>query len=262
MAYQQTIRYRTYIKETIVEALRAVFQNHPDPLLRGVKISPELPMDRSSYPAIIVRYFNRSLRNAGIGHHEWMLATPEGYEPKLFQKFRHFMYNGDIELKVLAMSSKDRDFLADAVVQAVGMSETETYTKAFLNRIYNANPETEEQSKYHFINLATDEFSELGDQEGPAPWMEEDLLVYSATFRIPIFGEFYSRLLTDQTAYGFVTAVEIYPWIPDIPAPTDPATGGANPDPAGWNIDPTTGEPNPNPEDPSPWLSSGDVIVG
>lgn len=237
--YQQTIRYRTYIKETISEALRIVFTNHPDPLLRGVKIGPELPTDRASYPAIIVRYFNRRLRNAGIGHHEWFLATPEGYEPKLYQKFKHFYYTGDIELKILAMSSKDRDFLADALVQTIGMADAETYTKAFINRVYNADPELEEQSKYHFINLATDEFQELGDQEGPAPWMEEDLLVYSATFRVPIFGEFYSRLLTDQTSYGFVTAVEIYPWIPDI----EP-------------------EPNPDPDDPGEWVTGEDVIVG
>lgn len=236
---QQTIRYRTYIKETIVEALRAVFEAHPDPLLRNTKVTPELPMDRSSYPAVIVRYYNRSLRNAGIGHHEWMLATPVGYEPKLFQKFRHFMYNGDIEFKVLAMSSKDRDYLADAVVQTIGMAEAEHYTKAFLNRVYNADPAIEPQSQYHFINLSTDEFSELGDQEGPAPWMEEDLLVYSATFRVPIFGEFYSRLLTDQTSYGVVTAVEVYPWIPDLES-----------------------EPNPNPNDPAPWLSGEDVVLG
>lgn len=237
--YQNTVRYRTYIKETIVEALRAVFSEHPDPLLRGTKVSVELPTDRASYPAVIVRYFNRSINNAGIAHHEWMLATPEGYEPKLYQKFRHFMYKGDIELKVLAMSSKDRDFLADAIVQTVGMAESETYTKAFLERVYDADPEIEIQSKYHFINLATDQFSELGDQEGPAPWMEEDLLVYSATFRIPIFGEFYSRLLTDQTSYGVVEKVEVYPWIEDI----EP-------------------EPNPDPDETNPWLSSGDVTLG
>jgi hypothetical protein len=237
--YQQTIRYRTYIKETMVEALRDVFDDHPDPLLQNVKITPELPTDRASYPAIIVRYYNRDLRNAGIAHHEWHLATPEGYEPKLYQKFRHFMYHGDVEFKILALSSKDRDFLADALVQAIGMAEAETYTKTFLDRIYNADPEDEEQSKYHFINLATDEFSELGDQEAPAPWMEEDLLVYSATFRVPIFGEFYSRLLTDQTSYGFVTAVEVYPWIPDIEE-----------------------EPDPDPDEPNPWLSSEDVTLG
>lgn len=237
--YQQTVRYRTYIKETMVESLRSVFTAHPDPLLRGTKVSVELPTDRSSFPAVIVRYFNRNIRNAGVGHHEWMLATPEGYEPKLFQKFRHFMYAGDIELKILAMSSKDRDFLADALVQIIGMAEAETYSKAFLNRVYNANPVTEEQSKYHFVNLATDDFQELGDQEGPAPWMEEDLLVYSATFRVPIFGEFYSRLLTDQTSYGFVEKVEVYPWIEDIET-----------------------EPNPNPEEENPWLSSEDVTLG
>jgi hypothetical protein len=237
--YQHTIGYRTYIKQTLVEALRDVFDDHPDPLLRGTKVSVELPTDRASYPAVIVRYYNRSLRNAGIGHHEWMLATPEGYEPKLFQKFKHFMYNGDIEFKILAMSSKDRDFLADAVVQAIGMAETESYTKAFLNRVYEADPVLEPGSQYHFINLATDEFSELGDQETLAPWMEEDLLVYTATFRIPIFGEFYSRLLTDQTSYGIVQKVEIYPWIPDLEV-----------------------EPDPNPEDQSPWLSGEDVALG
>lgn len=237
--YQQTVRYRTYIKETMVEALRAVFQNHPDPLLSDTKITVELPTDESSYPAIIVRYYNRYLRNAGIGHHEWFLATPEGYEPKLYQKFQHFMYAGDVEFKVLALSSKDRDFLADALVQTIGMSKSETYTQAFVNRVYDSDHEAEPQSLYHFINLATDDFQELGDQEQNAPWMEEDLLVYSATFRVPIFGEFYSRLLTDTTSYGVVQKVEMYPWIPVV----EP-------------------EPNPNPEDESPWLSSEDVTLG
>lgn len=237
--YQNTIRYRTYIKETIVEALRDVFDDHPDPLLRNTKITPELPTDESSYPAIIIRYYNRKINNSGIGHHEWMLATPEGYEPKLYQKFKHFFYKGDIEFKVLTLSSKDRDFLVDALVQTIAMGETEAYTRTFLDRVYRANPEAEEQSKYHFINLSTDDFQELGDQEGPAPWMEEDLLVYSSIFRVPIFGEFYSRLLTDQTSYGTVQKVEMYPWIPDLEE-----------------------EPDPNPEDESPWLSSEDVTLG
>jgi hypothetical protein len=237
--YQQTVRYRTYIKETLVEALRDVFDDHPDPLLRNTKVTVELPTDESSFPVIIVRYFNRRLNNAGIGHHEWMLATPEGYEPKLYQKFKHFMYSGDVEFKIMALSSKDRDFLADALVQTLGMAETEAYSRTFLERVYNADPEIQTGSKYHFINLATDEFSELGDQEGPAPWMEEDLLVYSSTFRVPIFGEFYSRLLTDQTSYGIVQKVEMYPWIPDLEE-----------------------EPDPNPEDEAPWLSSEDVTLG
>lgn len=222
----------------MVEALREVFKNHPDPLLKTVKITPELPTDEASYPTIIVRYFNRSMQNAGVGHHEWFQITPEGYEPKLFQKFKHFIYKGDIEFKVLALSSKDRDFLADALVQVIGMAESETYTKAFLNRVYDADSTSEPSSLYHFINISTDSFQELGDQEQNAPWMEEDLLVYSATFRVPIMGEFYSRLLSDQTSYGKVEKVEVYPWIKNIDA-----------------------EPNPNPEDPSPWLSSGDVVV-
>jgi hypothetical protein len=235
-AYQQTVEYRTYIKQTVVEALRAVFSDHPDPLLKKTKVTVEMPTDEASYPAIVVRYYNRWIRNAGIGHYEWMLATPEGYEPKLYQKFKHFLYAGDVELKILALSSKDRDFLADAIVQTVGMADAETYTRAFLERVYNSDPEIEPGSQYHFINLKTDDFQELGDQETPAIWMEEDLLVYSATFRIPIFGEFYSRLLTDQTSYGTVEAVDLYPWIPDVDE-----------------------EPDHDPD--NPWLSSGDVII-
>jgi hypothetical protein len=223
----------------MAEALRQVFDGeHPDPLLRNINITPELPTTRADYPTIVIRYYNRSLRNAGIAHHEWFQATPDGYEPKLFQKFRHFMYNGDVEFKILALSSKDRDFLADALVQTIGMAEAEAYTRAFVERIYDSNQEAEPQSLYHFINLSTDEFSELGDQEAPAPWMEEDLLVYSTTFRIPIFGEFYSRLLTDQTSYGLVEKVETYPWVENVEE-----------------------EPDPNPEEPNPWLSSGDLVA-
>lgn len=236
--YQQTIRYRTYIKETLVEGLRDVFDGHPDPLLLNTKVTPELPTDRASYPAIIVRYYERGINNAGVGHHEWMLITPDGYEPRLYQKFKHFFYKGDIEFKILALSSKDRDFLADALVQTLGMGETETYSQGFAGRIYNADPDEEEHSKYHFLNLALDDFQGVGDQEGPAPWMEEDLLVYTTTYRVPIFGEFYSRLLTDQNNYGVVQKVELYPWIPDLET-----------------------EPNPNPEDQSPWLSLGNPPI-
>jgi hypothetical protein len=233
--YQHTIRYRTYIKETIIEALRDVFDDHPDPLFNDrVSVTPELPTTRSSYPSIIVRYYSRGLNSAGIAHHEWLKVTEDGVEPKLFQRFRHFFYKGDIELKVLALSSKDRDFLIDGLVQAVGMSDSETYTEVFHDRVYDADVDDDPQSKYHFINLATEGFEELPDQEAPAPWMEEDLLVYSGGIRVPIFGEFYSRDLTDSANYGVVTAVEVYPWIPEVEE-----------------------EPDPNPEDPAPWIDSG-----
>lgn len=235
---QQTPRYRTYIKETLTQALRDVFADHPDSLMRKTEITPELPLSRAQFPSIIIRYYERYIRNAGVGHSEWIKITDESTEPAIYQRFKHFLYGGDLEFYIIALSSKDRDWLADAVVQVISMADTENYSDAFLQRIYNPDQDAHPGSKLHFINLKTDEFSGYGDQDGLAPWMTDDVLAYRTSYRVPIFGEFYSRQLTSSDGYGLVTKVELYPWSPPEP------------------------EPNPNPEDPAQWLNLDNFQVG
>lgn len=238
--YQSTIRYRTYIKETMVEAMRLVFANHNDQFLRNTKVTVDLPMDRASFPSVIVRFYERRIWNAGIGHYEWVRITPDGTQPELFQRFKHFLYTGDVEFAILGLSSKDRDFMADAIVNIIGMSDTESYMNAFYDRIYNADTSTEPGAKSHFINLKSDDFQGFGDQEELAPWMPEDVLVYRTSYRVPIFGEFYSReLTTGGTNYGKVTKVDVYPYMP-----------------------PEETLPDPHPEDPAPWVTlDGNIVV-
>jgi hypothetical protein len=229
---QLTIRYRTYLKEAVVEALRQVFANHPDPSFRNTQVRIGYAIERAQLSnSIIVRYLERSIRNAGIGHAEWELISEEGASPEIWQRFKHFLYTGDLEFEIVTLSSRDRDWLADAMVNIIGMADTESYMAAFLNRIYNPDVTTEPSSKTHAINLRSDDFSGGGDVEGPAPWMAEDVFVYRTSFRVPVFGEFYSRELGQGQTYGKVTSIEAYPYMEDFES-----------------------VPDPNPEDPSPWV--------
>jgi hypothetical protein len=68
---QQSIRYKTYLKEAIVEAISAVFANHPDRLLRETKVSVDWPLERTDFPSVVIRFHERRPRNAGVGHEEW-----------------------------------------------------------------------------------------------------------------------------------------------------------------------------------------------
>lgn len=67
---EQTIRYKTYAKQTLVDGLTKVFSNHPDALLQRTKASIEYPKTEVDYPAVVVRMYERDIQNAGIGHSE------------------------------------------------------------------------------------------------------------------------------------------------------------------------------------------------
>jgi hypothetical protein len=88
-----TVRYKTYLKEAIVEALQNAFVGHPDDLLRSTEVVIEFPMTEAEYPAVVVRFYGRSVNQAGVAHHEF-LEVPRTVEEEAagvaprFQKFR------------------------------------------------------------------------------------------------------------------------------------------------------------------------------
>lgn len=66
----ETIRYKTYIKQTLVNALRSMFTAHPDQILSGTKSTIDFPNTQADYPAVVVRFYERTIKNAGLGHEE------------------------------------------------------------------------------------------------------------------------------------------------------------------------------------------------
>jgi hypothetical protein len=238
---ERTIPYKSYVKAAIVEALREVFLNHPDSKLRKTKVSIEFPTSQLSYPAIVVRFVERSIENAGVGHVEFLFV--ESDDPVAF-KFRHYLYHGDIEFGVYALSSLDRDLISDTLVQTLSMPDMAEYTENFFSRIYypinieadpNGAPGSDEdprnKHRWNYLNLNTDRLSPMGETQTPQPWLSEDQLVYQSSYRVGIMGEFYS-LPPEEAIDGFGTVqkVNVYPYLDGLESRPE-----GTPDSSSWS---------------------------
>lgn len=212
---EQTIPYKTYLKRSLVEGLTPVFGSHPDSLLRTTKVSIDFPNDRESYPAVLVRFYEQSIFNAGVGHVEFITDT----NTQITTKYKHYMYKGQAEFAIYTLSSLDREYISGSVVQTLAMGELLPYTKQFQDRIYDPDPVTKPDSLMNFVNLNTDLIQPTGETQLPAPWQPEDVLVYMCAYRVPVFGEFYS--LPPNTQLQNISKVNIYPYIDGLdPVPT------------------------------------------
>lgn len=235
---QSTIKYKTYIKESLVQALSSVFHSHPDVILQEkTKVGIDFPLTETEYPSVVIRFYERQINNAGVGHIEHFEDQDNAGQ---YIPYKHYLYQGDIEFAVYALSSYDRDIISDSIVQTLTMGQLEAYTNQFFNRIYSpsSNPAENEGGAYdpsidHMINLNTDQISGFGETQVQVPWESEDQLVYQTSYRVAIHGEFYSRTPVDQS-FGLVTEAEQFPYEPDI----------------GETV------PDPNPDDPAPWVES------
>lgn len=235
MAYpiQHTIRYKTYLKQCIVEALTAVFEDHPDTLLQDTKVRLESSFEEADYPTIVVGFQETDVRDAGVGHYERSFDETSG----LWYKQRRKHYYGNLTFTISALSTLDRDLISDALVETIMMSPVREYTNYFLTRIYE--PEEFERMKamptgsigtahyYNLLNLANQKLQPSGESEVPAPWGAEDVLVYQAGYSIATFGEVLS--LPPVVLYTLISDVRQYPYV----RPIDPVPTGAD-DPALW----------------------------
>lgn len=233
----QTIKYKTHIKTVIVEGLSEVFSNHPDSILRKTHVGIDFPLEEASYPSIVVRFYERDIHNAGVGHKE-SVETEEG--SGRWVNIEHFLYNGDIEFAVYALSSLDRDLVSDSLVQTLTMSKTEPYTRQLWDRVYSTGGADETN---HMMNLNTDKIQGFGETQQIAPWLPEDTMVYQVSYRIGIFGEFNSRIPA-AVNYGLVERIETYPYIGSIGEPV--------PEPGWSGPDDIQGTPDDEP-DSTPW---------
>lgn len=237
IAQQKTVSYKTYIKTALVEAVGNVFANHVDALLANTKVTVEYPHTRADYPSIIVKFSERDLRNAGVGHIQWIdreVVNPvSGLTETRARPYKHYLYSGDINFGVLALSSIDRDLISDSLVQIISMGDLTGYTNRFFNRIYNASvtdptsPNYDPYTGYHYININTDQLTPSGDGQQIVPWQSEDALVYQTGYGVGITGEFYS--LTPSEEFGYVAKVNEFPYLP-----SEAVSQGTATDPAPW----------------------------
>lgn len=230
---QITLQYVTFIKRAITESLQQAFKNHPDPTVAKARVAIDFGHDRWRMPGVIIKYYERELPNAGVGHVEYLPSPqdPDPSHPSLFIKYYHRMYKGDVAFDIYAMSSIDRDLIRDGLIEVLAMTDVTGPGENFINRFYNALNSTP-YGLWHFPVLNLDKITGYGEQAMIAPWEPEDMLVYQASYRVPIFGEFYSTTPTFPSSTGLLEEVDIYPYLPAFdPTPEEnPDVPGA----PGW----------------------------
>lgn len=203
--------YRRLVYRRIIDALRSVFDPGPDVYgdpqhytrdrqLDGLKITQEYPLKKIDYPCIVVQYQSSGVYNAGVGHEEWFY-DPDG----IWRKWNHSRFEGTLYFYIYALSTLDRDIVADALVEVIRFGRLESDTEPFFRMIY---PEGDSD----FLNLEqlmldSDQVRGGSDSASLAPWQPEDVLVYSTSYSVELHGGYYNT--HPKKTWPVYTAIEI-----------------------------------------------------
>lgn len=235
--HQQTLEYSTFIKRALRESLAAAFASHPSETVSNTRVALDFGRGRWTLPGVIIKFLERRLPNAGVGHVEYGISPtdPNPDSPTEWIKYYHRFYEGDVSFDIYAASAVDRDVVRDALVEVLAMTDTTVAGSNFINRFYNELNATP-YGLWHFPVLMLDNLTGYGENHTRAPWGGEDALVYQVTYRVPVFGEFYSNTPTSPSSLGILEYVDVYPWIDGTdPSPADnPDTIPPTPAPKGW----------------------------
>lgn len=219
-----------FVKRGIVQALQDAFSGHPDPTVANSRVSVDFGHDRWKLPGVIVKFYERELPNAGVAHVEYLPSATNSLQ---YYMYYHRRYKGDISFDIYGQSGVDRDLMRDALVEVLAMTDATTGGYAFIQRLYWALADTP-YGLWHYPVLNLDLITGYGEQVAIAPWQPEDMLVYQASYRVPIIGEFYSNTPADPP-FEAIDQVDLYPYTATDPLPAD------NPDP----VYPTFPDPVP-----------------
>lgn len=154
----------------------------PDPDFHNILVSIEYPAKPENYPSIWVDWSPTSgLQTAGIGHVEYGDPQDAGGDERSFMRWR---FAGTATFTVVALTSLERDRLADEVIRVLAFGLESGATSEFRNYIEN--------NEFLGLNGNFDEIETTGKAETPGtPWGTEEV-VYEITIGLGCVGEFVS----------------------------------------------------------------------
>lgn len=168
-------------KTLFVEALQNTFDNeHPVATLRGINISMEYPIEEAEFPSIWVDFTpTADLQVAGIGHVE-DVPTEDGS----FRRGTRWRFGGRISYTISAMSSRERDTIADEVVRMLAFGREYPALSQFR--------QTLEVNDLIQVSVQWDTITLGGKDEAPGtPWGSDEM-VYEITVGLDCQGSFVS----------------------------------------------------------------------
>lgn len=188
------------VKRAVMNALREALSgttlNH---MVNGtdVTIDMEYPIEKESYPGIWVQFSFNEIVQAGIGHEPIIKnvlveATEDSPEVVNWEPLREFQFKGRVTLTIVALTSLERDRLADAVITMLAFSRTS-------NNVITDPTKDTQQFRQFITSLAENPYVSVSinhDQIIPGgqamttgvPW-DEEIPGYEDSYSFDILGQ-------------------------------------------------------------------------
>lgn len=188
------------VKRAVMNALREALSgttlNH---LVNGtdVTIDMEYPIEKENYPGIWVQFSFNEIVQAGIGHEPLLRtvvveATDNSPEVVNWEPVREFQFKGRVTLTVVALTSLERDRIADAIITMLAFSRPpeSVITKATEDtRQFRQLISSLAENPYVSITINHDQITPGGQaMTTGVPW-DEEIPGYEDTYSFDILGQ-------------------------------------------------------------------------
>jgi hypothetical protein len=191
----------------------------------------EYPTEKTHYPGIWVQFTIERLQRAGVSMEIWTKDDDQNWGP-----IQTFSFDGRITLTCAALTSKDRDRLADTVIGQLSFARPPDLTLTNRQKDAKANKgliSTLNENPYVSMTVNTDIVNSGGQTvTGGVPWAQ-NMLLYEDNYSVGCHGQYNVRFSYD----GIYELTEIRP---------DPSILAENVEynPAQWGVDVITGYQN------------------
>lgn len=181
----------------LIEAVkRAVILALRDALLRTnitvdgdpVYVDLEYPMKKEQYPGVWVQFSFTKLNRAGISHEVWVQDENQNWTP-----IQEWMFNGRVTLTIVALKSRERDRIADTIINMLAFARTPelVITQPNANtKQYRQLLTALSENPYVAMAINTDVITPGGQSASmDVPW-QSDVLAYEDNYSFDIIGNF------------------------------------------------------------------------
>lgn len=177
------------VKRAVIVALR-------DGLLRTnitvdgspVYVDLEYPLKKEQYPGVWVQFSITKLNRAGISHEVWTKDEDDHWIP-----IQEWMFNGRVTLTIVALRSRERDRIADTIINMLAFARTPelVITQPSANtKQYRQLLTALAENPYIAMALNTDVITPGGQTASmDVPW-QQDVLAYEDNYSFDILGNF------------------------------------------------------------------------
>lgn len=195
------------VKKGVIVALRTALNGTSMSSSQDrISVDMEYPLDKESYPGIWVQFSISSLRPSGMGMLE--------YDPETGDRLQQYMYEGRVTVVVVALTSLERDRIADYLISMMTFSRipnprliTEHGVSENFSDLYASLDENPHLS----MTVNTDSVRPGGQSTTVGTAWDPTAIAYEDAYSFEVLGEF--QLVTTNDGNYVLRRIDILPEI-------------------------------------------------